>query len=431
MNDLFRSSSEHQSLATRCAPSDLTEFFGQDKIVGKDGPLYQFIQKDRMVSCIFWGPPGSGKSALAKIIASLARSEFIRLNAVTAKVDDLRGALKKAHYHRQEGKKTILFIDEIHRFNKMQQDGLLPALEENLVILIGTTTHNPYFYLIPPLRSRVLLFEFKKLSVDSLEKVLQTAEKKGSFAVDQEARSFLVTRANGDARRMLNLAEAAMVVSGSNRVGMQSLNKVIKDQPMLYDRDEDYHYNVISAYIKSIRGSDPDAAIYWLGLMLEAGEDPLFIARRLLILASEDIGLADSFALVLAESAYQAVERIGMPEARIILSHATIYLSLQPKSNSSYTAIEKASHFVKDHPSAEVPSYLRASHYAKKYYKYPHQYKYHVVKQKYTPMDVQFYTPGELGQERELKKRLDFFKQLKSRKDLDAEKTTEEKDQQD
>jgi len=296
----------------------------------------------------------------------------------------------------------------------MQQDGLLPALEEGTVNLIGTTTKNPYFSLIPPLRSRVLLFEFEKLPLHALDNILTNAAAKESLTIDDTAREYLKKFANGDARRMLNLLEAAIIVSKSDRISVDSFEKLIKKQPVLYDRDENYHYDVISAFIKSVRGSDPDAALYWLALMIEGGEDPLFIARRLIILASEDIGLADPLSLVLAQSAYEAVDNIGMPEARIILSHITIYLTLQPKSNSGYKAVDKAIEYIRTHENMEVPAYLRSAHPENKNYRYPHDHKYHYVIQDYVGKKVQFYDPGELGNEKELKKRLEFLKQMRS-----------------
>ena len=415
MDDLFQDSfKKNEPLAKRLAPLSIDEFFGQEKITGTEGALRDFIENDKLISCIFHGPPGSGKTALARIMARQTKSDFIRLNAVTAKVDDLRAAIKRALQNQTTGTNTILFIDEIHRFNKMQQDGLLPSLEEGTVTLIGTTTKNPYFSLIPPLRSRVLLFEFEKLPAQALEKILKNAELKESLTLDPDAREYLIKYANGDARRMLNLLEAAVIVSKSVNISVDSFHKLIKKQPVLYDHDEDYHYDVISAFIKSVRGSDPDAALYWLALMIEGGEDPLFIARRLIILASEDIGLADPLSLVVAQSAYEAVDNIGMPEARIILSHVTIYLTLQPKSNSSYKAVEKAMEYIRTHENLVVPPYLRSSHPDGKDYKYPHEYKYHYVPQDYITKKFKFYEPGELGSEKELKKRLDFLKQIKT-----------------
>ena len=416
MSSLFENSfNNDEPLSKKLAPAGIDDFYGQEKIIGADGAERKFIENDKLISCIFHGPPGSGKTALAKIMASKTKSDFVRLNAVTARVEDLRTALKRATQNRITGTKTVLFIDVIHRFNKMQQDGLLPALEEGTVTLIGTTTKNPYFSLIPPLRSRVLLFEFEKLHPQALEKILENAAAKESLTIDDDAREYLKKFSNGDARRMLNLLEAAVILSKNRRISVDSFEKLIKRQPVHYDRDEDYHYDVISAFIKSVRGSDPDAALYWLALMIEGGEDPLFIARRLIILASEDIGLADPLSLVLAQSGYEAVDNIGMPEARIILSHVTIYLTLQPKSNSGYKAIDKALEYIRTHDNLEVPAYLRSAHPENKNYKYPHDHKYHYVLQDYIAKNVQFYDPGELGNEKELKKRLEFFKQMRLR----------------
>ncbi len=420
MNNLFKDK-QNEQLAQKCDPKDLDEFFGQEKLLAEDGPLFKLIVKDKMLSSVFYGPPGCGKTALAKIIARRTKSEFIRLNAVTAKTDDLRASLKKAQQNRLIGNNTLLFIDEIHRFNKMVQDGLLPALEEGLVTLIGTTTKNPFFYLIPPLRSRILLFEFERLSHNALGLILKQAERKEGFTLEEKARDYLIQFSNGDARRMFNLLQTALVLGELSHVTVEDLEKIIQRQQLLYDRDEDYHYDIISAYIKSIRGSDPDASLHWLSLMLEGGEDPLFIARRLIILASEDIGLADSFSLVLAVAAYDAVDMIGMPEARIILSHVTLYLALQPKSNSSYLAISKALEYVKTKGTSDVPDYLKSSHPSVKNYQYPHDFKYHYVVQEYMKERLRFYEPGILGQEREMKKRLDFLKNLRKEEKSDQQ----------
>jgi len=400
-------------LSIKCTPLNLDEFIGQDKILSKDSALYSLIKADKLVSCVFYGPPGTGKTALAKIIARTTGSEIIRMNAVTAKVDDLRGALKAAQQNRLLGKKTLLFIDEIHRFNKMVQDGLLPALEEGTITLIGTTTKNPFFYLIPPLRSRILLFEFEKLSEESLTRILRNAEKKEGFHIDEDTGRYLVTFSNGDARRLFNILDAAVAMAENGVISRPLLGKIIKRQSVLYDRDENYHYDTISAFIKSIRGSNPDAALYWLAVMLEGGEDPLFIARRLVILASEDIGLADPLSLVLAESCFESVERVGMPESQIILSHVTLYLSLQPKSNSSYKAIHNTREYVKTHTGIDVPAHLRSTPPPDAHYEYPHDHAYHYVSQKYMEEEMQFYEPGELGNERELKKRLEFLRKFR------------------
>jgi putative ATPase len=401
-----------KQLANRIVPNDLSQFFGQEQLLGEDGPLHQLIEADSVPSSIFYGPPGCGKTALAKIIAKRTNSEFIRLNAVTAKIEDLRKSLARAQENRFMGNETILFIDEIHRFNKMVQDGLLPALEDGEVILIGTTTKNPYFYLIPPLRSRVLLFEFHALSRDALSRILERAEEQEGFAIDENAREYIIVHAGGDARRMLNLVQSALHMGKHDTIMPGDVEGIIGKQPLLYDRDEDYHFDVISAFIKSVRGTDPDAALYWLALMLESGEDPLYIARRLVILASEDIGLADSSALNLAVSAYRAVDMIGMPEARLILSHVTLHLALSAKSNSSYRAISKASDFVREHGNLEVPDYLKSSHPEGSRYLYPHDYTYHYVQQNYLNEPVSFYSPGDLGAEREMKRRLEFLKKL-------------------
>lgn len=418
MSTLFESTGEERiPLAKRLSPVTLDDFFGQEKLVGKDGVLRSLIEGDRVTSSIFYGPAGCGKTALARVIAHRTKSEIIRLNAVVSRVEDLRASFGKAEQNRIAGMRTILFIDEIHRFNKLQQDGLLSALEEGLVTLIGTTTRNPFYALIPPIRSRVLLFEFESLDRPSLYRILNRAEQKEAFRVADDAKEWLVRYANGDARRMLNLLEAALHLEGKEAVSITDIQKITEQQALLYDRDEDYHYDTISAFIKSVRGSDPDAALYWLALMLEGGEDPLYIARRLVILASEDIGLADVHALPLAQAGYDAVERVGMPEARIILSHVTLYLSLQPKSNSSYTAIGRAQEYVKTNETLEIPPHLRSSLPGSKEYKYPHDYRFHWISQDYIGTEVNFYSPGELGDERELKKRLDFLRKLEKKEE--------------
>jgi putative ATPase len=404
---------DSKPLARRLAPELIDDFYGQEKIMGKNGVLRSLIEKDRVTSSIFYGPAGCGKTACALIIANKTKSEILRLNAVVAKVEDLRNALFKAEQNLTAGNKSILFIDEIHRFNKMQQDGLLPALEEGIVTVIGTTTHNPYYSLIPPLRSRVLIFEFEKLDKTALGHILKRAETKTSVSIKKEAREYLIRFSNGDARRMLNLLETVILLEGKSEININSIERVVKEQHLLYDRDEDYHFDAISAFIKSVRGSDPDAALYWLAIMLEGGEDPLYIARRLVILASEDIGLSDPLSLPVAQAAYDTVERIGMPESRITLAHVTIYLSLQPKSNSSYVAIDKAQAYVKTHEQIRVPKHLRSSPPGGKDYKYPHDYKFHFVPQEYIGKKLHFYTPGSLGNEKELKKRLEFLEKLK------------------
>jgi len=419
-----------KQLANRITPNDLNEFFGQDKLLGKNGPLFNLIEADSVPSSIFYGPPGCGKTALAKIIAKRSNSAFIRLNAVTAKTEDLRKALGRAKESRFLGQETILFIDEIHRFNKMVQDGLLPALEEGIVTLIGTTTKNPFFHLIPPLRSRVLLFEFESLSNEALSAILDKAEVQEGFTTEEDARDYIIRHSVGDARRMLNLVQSSLHLGTSDTVSLKDVEGITGKKPLLYDRDEDYHFDVISAFIKSVRGTDPDAALYWLSLMLESGEDALYIARRLVILASEDIGLANSSALGVAVSAYHAVDMIGMPEARLILSHATLHLTLSPKSNSSYRAITKALEFLKKRGNLEVPDYLKSSHPKNKNYLYPHDYKYHYVRQDYLKESISFYEPGELGDEREMKRRLKFLRnqqrEEKTLEQTEPEDTTSE-----
>jgi putative ATPase len=294
----------------------------------------------------------------------------------------------------------------------MVQDGLLPVLEQGTATIIGTTTKNPFSSLIPPLRSRLLIFEMKRLDDDDLTAILDSAVRHRGTPIEQEARELLIGSSSGDARRLINVYDAASAID-TEKVSVKSIEQILDRSQLLYDRDEDYHYDVISAFIKSIRGTDPDASVYWLTLMLEAGEDPLFVARRLVILASEDIGLADPFALPLAEAAYGAVERVGMPEGAIILSHVTLYLCLQPKSNTSYEALSRAREFIRERGNLAVPGPLRSLHPDAKGYRYPHDYPYHFVDQEYLPEKVEFYNPGELGAEREMKKRLAFLRKLR------------------
>jgi putative ATPase len=414
MTSLFDSG--HEPLALRLAPPDLEAFFGQNRHLGKDGALRRLIERDRLPSAIFYGPPGCGKTALAHIVARRTESSVMHLNGVTAKTEDLRRAIHRAENNLLAGQRTVIIIDEIHRFNRMVQDGLLPVLEQGSAVIIGTTTKNPFSSLIPPLRSRLLIFEFDRLGKEDLSAILEKAVRSTGVAIEEDAKDLLVGHAGGDARRMLNVYDAASALE-SDTVGVKSIERILQKSALLYDRDESYHYDVISAFIKSVRGSDPDASVYWLTLMLEGGEDPLFIARRLVILASEDIGLADPLSLVIAESAYEAVERIGMPEGAIVLSHATLYLSLQPKSNSSYQALGRAREFVKNRGNLDVPGPLRSLHPDAKKYVYPHDLPYHFVDQDYLPERVELYIPGELGAERELKKRLEFLRKLREEGD--------------
>lgn len=412
--DLFSASMKEEikkdaPLADRMRPRDLTEFFGQNKAVGSESVLRRLILHDRVPSLIFFGPPGTGKTTLATIIANLTKSLFITISAVTSGVADIRSAIERAKEERVVNlRKTILFIDEVHRFNKTQQDALLPHVENGTVTLIGATTENPMFSVNKALLSRCRIVELEPLSHSDLKKILKNAlydKERGlgefSVSIESEEEFFdtLIVLVNGDARQALNTLELC-VLAAKREEGIVQLNKEILEdvvqKPLLnYTKGGDEHYDVISAFIKSVRGSDPDAAIYYLALMLYAGEDPLFIARRLIILAAEDIGLADPHALTVAVSASEALSRIGLPEGRIPLAQATIYLSLAPKSNSAYMAIDKALNYIERNEKPQVPRHLRDGSRGGKEqlgfgegYLYPHDYPDHYVKQRYLPESV-------------------------------------------
>ncbi len=422
-------------LARRMAPRFLAEFCGQEHLVGESKPLRKVVEGDVFSSLIFYGPPGTGKTALARIIAATTKARFIRLNAVSAGVSDVRAVVKEAkEFTTGWDRKTILFIDEIHRFNKAQQDTLLPAVEEGLVYLIGATTENPFFSIIPPLLSRSLLFTFESLSGEALKKVLLQAlfdKERGlgkcGVTLEEEALQFLVDSAGGDARNALNVLE--MVIANrtlnTGKTGvlqLQDIKEVLQKKYLKYDKRGDYHYDIISAFIKSIRGSDPDAALYWLARLLEGGEDPLFIARRLIISASEDIGNADPAALQLAVAASQALQQIGMPEGRISLFQVTAYLASAPKSNAAYLAGEKALTSVQNVPDKKVPPYLRSTGYKGaavlghgEGYLYPHDFSGHFVAQSYLPSGMEkeiFYYPTDQGKEKEIAERLKMWRKL-------------------
>jgi len=432
MNNLFHSKEDFHPLAYRLKPDTLEHFYGQEHLIGKNKVLSSLIEQDKIQSLILYGPPGTGKSLLAHIIAKKTKSRFIAINAVVSNVSELKTQIKIAkNYLEQQNIRTIIFIDEIHRFNKAQQDALLPSVEAGEIILIGATTQNPFFYIVPPLQSRSHIFEFKPLSEEALRKILKYAlENKekglGNYNIEfkDNTDAILIKKSAGDARKFLNFLELAFIIANKNnnkkiQITKEIINQVFQQDFSIYDRDKDYHYDIISAFIKSVRGSDPDAAIYYLARMLEGGEDILFIARRLIILASEDIGNADPIALILAQSCYEAVNKIGMPEARIILAQTTTYLSTAPKSNASYLAIEKALEDIKSGEILEVPDHLKDSHYkgAKKLkhgigYKYPHDEKWHYVEQKYLSKEKKYYEPTNLGFEKKIKQRMEFLKNL-------------------
>jgi putative ATPase len=414
-------------LAVRMRPGRLDEFVGQSHILGKGRLLRRAIEADRLNSLILYGPPGTGKTSLAWCIANITKSNYTAINATTSNVEELRKIISAAKYKKSAtGVRTILFIDEIHRFNKAQQDVLMPDVEEGNPILIGATVHNPYFYLASGLLSRSMVCELKPLAESDILKILSFAltdkvRGLGNFKIkaDKKALAFLAKTCEGDARRALNALEIGVVTTARSKdaginFSLEVAADSIQKKPVLYDRDEDAHYDTASAFIKSMRGSDPDAALYWMAKMLYAGEDPRFIARRICILASEDIGNADPLALVLANAAAQAVEFIGMPEARIILAQAVTYVASAPKSNAAYLAIEKATADIEKGRLQEVPDHLKDAHYsgAEKLghgigYKYAHDYQDHFVEQKYTKRKVKYYEPSGMGFEAKIKERLE------------------------
>jgi len=453
MNGLFKSEVEKKfenlPLSIRVRPEKLEDFVGQKHLLDEGKPLRKIIESDRIPSLVFYGPPGCGKTALAMIIANMTKKKFVSLNAVTATVSDVREVLKEARERqRLEKRGTILFLDEISHFNKLQQDALLKDVEEGTITLICATIHNPYFYINTPLLSRSLVFEFKPLSEEEIEEIIKRAlrSKKGlgnyKIKITKEAIEFIGKKSQGDARKALNTFEFCILTSEIEKDGyiIIDLNKVKEfvDKYFIYDRKHDAHYDTISAFIKSMRGSDPDSALYYLAKMLVSGEDPRFIARRMLIFASEDIGNADPQALILANSCYQAVEVVGMPEAKIILAQTVIYLSTSPKCNSSYLAIEEAMKEVESEKVEEVPDHLKGTGYkgAEKLgrgigYKYPHDYPSHYVIQKYREGTKKFYFPLDIGYESKIKKFLEDIEKLKNEsktnKDRDKKEDKENK----
>lgn len=412
-------------LAVRMRPGSLDEFAGQQHIIGKGTLLYRAIQADRLSSLILYGPPGSGKTSLAWCIACQTRAHFVSLNATVSRVDDLRKVLEDARQRRGERLKTICFLDEIHRFNKAQQDVLLPDVEEGNIILIGATVHNPYFTLTSALLSRSVVCELKPLGEPDIVMLLKRAlgdTERGFGAlgvcVDDEAMQFLASVCEGDARRAFNGLEIAVrttpAVDGAVRITREIAAQSVQKRPVVYDRDGDNHYDTASAFIKSMRGSDPDAALYWFAKMLAAGEDPRFIARRICILAAEDVGNADPLALVLANAALAIAEFVGMPEARIPLAQAVVYVSSAPKSNACYAALGKAQEAVAEERVQEVPQHLKDASYpgAEKLgrgagYQYAHDYAGNFVPQAYLAKPKKFYFPTENGYEAKIKQRLD------------------------
>lgn len=415
-------------LASRLRPVTLEEVVGQQHIIGRDKLLYRAIKADKLSSVIFYGPPGTGKTTLAKVIAHTTSAEFTQINATVAGKKDMEAVVEKAKQLRgMYRKKTILFVDEIHRFNKGQQDYLLPFVEDGTIILIGATTENPYFEVNGALISRSSIFELRPLEKEDIKTLIKRAvydkEKgMGSYGtkIDEDAMEFLADVSGGDARNALNAVELGILTTergedGKIHLTLEVASECIQKRVVRYDKTGDNHYDTISAFIKSMRGSDPDAAVYYLAKMLRAGEDIKFIARRIMICASEDVGNADPMALTVAVSAAQAVERIGMPEAQIILSQAVLYVASAPKSNSACNAIFSALENVEKYKTT-VPSHLQDAHYKGAQnlgrgtgYKYAHDYPDHYVKQQYLPDEIKtarFYEPGELGYEKVIGERL-------------------------
>ncbi len=415
-------------LASRMRPSSLDEVVGQEHIVGRDKLLYRAIKADKLTSVIFYGPPGTGKTTLARVIASTTSADFTQINATSAGKKDMEAVVKEAQDRLgMYGKKTILFIDEIHRFNKGQQDYLLPFVEDGTLILIGATTENPYFEVNSALLSRSIIFELKPLGKDNIRELILRAvndcdKGMGNYraVIEEDALEFLADMAGGDARNALNAVELGILTTprasdGYIHLTLEVASECIQKRVVHYDKNGDNHYDVISAFIKSMRGSDPDAAVYYLAKMLYAGEDVKFIARRIMILASEDIGNADPQAICVAAAAAQAVERVGMPESQIILSQAAAYMACAPKSNSAVNAISAAMESVK-RTKTTVPPHLQDAHYGGHEqlgrgigYKYAHDYPDHYVKQQYLPSEIEgehFYELSDMGYEKALKERL-------------------------
>ncbi|WP_027339712.1 AAA family ATPase [Halonatronum saccharophilum] len=431
--DLFsqniENSSSNKPLAVRMRPKSLDEFIGQEEIVGEGRLLRRAIEIDRLQSAIFYGPPGTGKTTLAQIIANTTEAEFESLNAVTSGVKDIRKVIKRAKERRgMYSKRTVLFIDEVHRFNKSQQDALLPSVEDGIVTLIGATTENPYFEVNSPLISRSRIFKLKLLGVKEVSSILKRAledKERGlgeySVEVSSEALNHLARVSNGDARRALNALELAVLTTpekkGVRRITLGVAEESIQEKAIHYDKSGDNHYDVISAFIKSLRGSDPDAALYWMAKMIEAGEDPRFIVRRMIVHASEDVGNANPHALLVAVGAAQALDYLGMPEARIPLAQAAIYIASAPKSSAVVKGIDKAIGVVKEKGDSGVPPHLRDTHYkgAKDLgygagYKYPHNYPNNYIKQTYLPKELlreNFYNPTENGYEKRIREYLE------------------------
>ncbi len=424
-------------LAKRMRPETLDEVVGQDHIIGKDKLLYRAIKADRLSSIIFYGPPGTGKTTLAMVIAHTTKADFKQLNATTAGKKDMEQVIEEAKKTKaMYDRRTILFIDEIHRFNKSQQDYLLPFVEDGTVIMIGATTENPYFEVNGALISRSNIFKLEPLTKENIKEIILKAvyDEKGMGAfnacIDDDAADFLSDMADGDARNALNAVELGILSSepsedGKIHITLPVAEECIQRRAIRYDKDGDNHYDIISAFIKSMRGSDPDAAVFYLSKMLYGGESVTFIARRIMICACEDVGNADPNAICVASACAQAVERVGMPESRIILAHAAIYVACAPKSNAIVNAIDAADATVKNESTGQVPIYLRDAHYSGSKelghtgYKYAHDFPNHYVKQQYLPDEIadrRFYEPTDIGYEKDIR---EYFRKIKG--DLDED----------
>ena len=418
-------------LPARLRPETFEEYIGQKHILSEGKLLKRAIESDSFSSLILFGPPGVGKTSLAELIAKVTDAEFIRLSGVTLKVSDLRKEIGEAVFRRElKGRRTIIFVDEIHRFNRAQQDSLLPDIENGNIRFIGATTQNPYFYIISPLLSRSLVFRLEPLSSDEIKQLLVKAvtDKKGfeeyNIKLTDEALKFWAEICEGDGRRALNALEIAVLTAekkdGAIKIGLAEAEASIQQKSLNYGEDE--HYDTISAFIKSMRGSDPDAALYWMAKMLNAGEDPMFIARRIVIFASEDVGNADPNAIQVAVSVMKAVEMIGMPEARILLAQAVTYCATAPKSNASYLGINEAIKDVENNRIQTVPVYLKSAYCkssgekSSEDYKYPHDFKNKIADQSYMGINKLYYNPQGLGFEKKIKERLEYWRSIMSKK---------------
>jgi len=420
---LFKPPEDAAPLAERMRPKTFDDFVGQDHLLGPDGVIRKMLGGKNIRSMIYWGPPGTGKTTLARLLATKIEAEFIQINAISSGVKELREIISEAENSLNMGKRTVLFIDEIHRFNKSQQAALLKSVENGTLVLVGATTENPSFEVISPLLSRCRVYVLEALTEEDLEKILDKAFSQddliGEATITPEAKEELIRQSGGDARIMLNALEVAVDISDlrESLIDRDTIREAYQTHHYRYDRAGEEHYNTISAFIKSVRGSDPDAAVYYLARMLEAGEDPKFIARRLIVLASEDIGNAEPYSLSLATAAFTAVDYVGMPEASIILAQAATYLASCPKSNASYKAIGEATSEVRKQPNLKIPFHLRPAPtqlmkdigYGK-HYKYSHDYDEHFIEQDFLPEEIKnsiYYEPTEIGREAALKKYLD------------------------